>query len=70
MGFIDGPTLILLLVSGISLGLYGAFGIDLVPYTVGETHRALAYQILGFAGVWQLFRQPWWHFASWWDSEE
>ena len=56
MGLVDGPTLLLLLASAISLGLYGVFGV----YTVGDSHRDLIYIVLGLAGLWQLFRQPWW----------
>jgi uncharacterized membrane protein YuzA (DUF378 family) len=60
MGWIDGPTLLLLLATAISVGLYGVFGVDVVGYVVEDTYRHYAYLLVGFAGLWQLIRQPWW----------
>lgn len=65
MGAIDGPTLLLLLVAGFCLGLFGLFGFDAVAWAIGEQYKSLAYTLVGAAALWQLFRQPWWSEGGW-----
>jgi uncharacterized membrane protein YuzA (DUF378 family) len=61
MGIVDGLTLLLLLVVGFCLGLFGFFGFDALAWAVGEQNRFLVYQATGVAAVWQFFRQHrWW----------
>jgi uncharacterized membrane protein YuzA (DUF378 family) len=56
MWAIDHPSMILIILAGINLGLKAAFGIDLVErYLSNYSH--ITYEIVGLAAVWQLTRQ-------------
>jgi uncharacterized membrane protein YuzA (DUF378 family) len=56
MWAIDHPSMILIILAGINLGLKAAFDIDLVErYLNGYSH--ITYEIVGLSAVWQLTRQ-------------
>jgi uncharacterized membrane protein YuzA (DUF378 family) len=56
MWIIDCPTLILVIVAGLCLGLVGVFGWD-APGDLLGAHKNLAFMLIGLSAVWQLFRQ-------------
>jgi uncharacterized membrane protein YuzA (DUF378 family) len=53
MWMIDHPSMILLIVGGIDLGVKGAFGIDLGGRYLGGYTNA-AYILVGISALWQL----------------
>jgi uncharacterized membrane protein YuzA (DUF378 family) len=53
---IDFPTLVLILAAGLELGSQGFFGFSFFGWLFGSWKTA-AYQITGFAAIWQLCRQ-------------
>jgi uncharacterized membrane protein YuzA (DUF378 family) len=53
---VDWPTLIVVIVAGISLGLFGAFGFDAATWLFGD-NASLAYIGVGACAIWQLCRQ-------------
>jgi uncharacterized membrane protein YuzA (DUF378 family) len=56
MWAIDHPSMIMIILGGIDLGLKGAFGIDIAhQYLGGYTNTA--YVLVGIAAIWQLKRQ-------------
>jgi uncharacterized membrane protein YuzA (DUF378 family) len=56
MWFIDSPTLVLIIVAGLQLGLQGFFGYDAIGHLFGENER-FVYMLIGLSAVWQFFRQ-------------
>jgi uncharacterized membrane protein YuzA (DUF378 family) len=56
MRVVDVPTLVLVLIAGLHLGILGFFGVDLATKVLGE-HTSLAYEIVGISAAWQLLRQ-------------
>lgn len=56
MWWIDFPTLVLIVLAAIVLGVLGATGINIIEYILGEYAR-IAYLVFGIAGLWQLTRQ-------------
>jgi uncharacterized membrane protein YuzA (DUF378 family) len=46
----------MILAAGIELGSEGAFGFSLFDWVFGA-HKLLAYDVIGFAALWQLVRQ-------------
>ena len=56
MRVIDLPTLLLILAAGFELGLQGWFGFSIVGWLFG-TWKIVAYEVIGCAAIWQLFRQ-------------
>ena len=59
MWAIDAPTLLLVLLGAIYLGLLGFFNFDAISWALGEGYRQLTFQVVGVAAVWQLLRQRW-----------
>jgi len=55
MWLIDFTTLVLILLGATYLGVVGLFGFDVFDYFPGW--RYIAYDIIGFAAVWQWSRQ-------------
>ena len=56
MWYIDFPTLVLVILGGIQLGLIGLFGFDsgvFIPHSYAKPFFVL----IGFGAVWQLFWQ-------------
>jgi uncharacterized membrane protein YuzA (DUF378 family) len=56
MWAIDHPSMILIILAGMNLGLKAAFDIDLVERYLGDYSR-ITYEIVGLAAIWQLMRQ-------------
>jgi uncharacterized membrane protein YuzA (DUF378 family) len=52
----DFPTLILVILGGIQLGLIGLFGFDSAVFLPDGYAKPL-FVLVGFSAVWQLFRQ-------------
>jgi uncharacterized membrane protein YuzA (DUF378 family) len=55
---IDFPTLLLVLIGAIHLGVSGLFDVDLITKIMGQYARHTEI-LIGAAGVWQIFRQRW-----------
>ena len=56
MWLIDFPTLVLIIVGGLDLGVQGFFGYDAAAAAFGP-HIRIAYMVVGISAVWQLLRQ-------------
>ena len=56
MWIIDFPTLVLIIVGGLDLGVLGFFGYDAAAAAFGPNVR-FAYMAVGVSAVWQLMRQ-------------
>jgi uncharacterized membrane protein YuzA (DUF378 family) len=56
MWLIDFPTLLLIIVGGLDLGVLGFFGYDTAAPVFGP-HIRIAYMAVGVSAVWQLMRQ-------------
>jgi uncharacterized membrane protein YuzA (DUF378 family) len=56
MWIIDFPTLILIIVGGLDLGLQGFFGYDAAAAIFGSNAK-FAYMAIGLSAIWQLMRQ-------------
>jgi uncharacterized membrane protein YuzA (DUF378 family) len=56
MWIIDFPTLVLIIVAGLYLGLIGVFGWDAAGDLLG-VYKNLVFMIIGLSAVWQIFRQ-------------
>ena len=56
MWAIDHPTMILIILGGLHLGIKGAFGVDLAEKYLGSYTDAV-YVLTGLAAIWQLRRQ-------------
>jgi uncharacterized membrane protein YuzA (DUF378 family) len=56
MWFIDFPTLVLIIVAGVQLGVQGFFGFDTIGHIFGENEK-FAFMVIGLSAVWQFFRQ-------------
>jgi uncharacterized membrane protein YuzA (DUF378 family) len=56
MWAIDHPSMILIILAGINLGLKAAFDVDLVERYLGD-YSHITYEIVGLAALWQLTRQ-------------
>jgi uncharacterized membrane protein YuzA (DUF378 family) len=54
--FIDFPTLVLVLIGGLLLGVQGIFGLDILAQYLGPAAR-LIQAVIGIAAVWQFSRQ-------------
>jgi uncharacterized membrane protein YuzA (DUF378 family) len=55
-GPIDFCTLVLIVAGGFQLGLQGLFEFDFTGWLFGSWQKGL-YDLIGFAAVWQLWRQ-------------
>lgn len=56
MWAIDHPSMILIILGGIGLGLKGAFGVDISQQYLGG-HTNTFFVLIGLAAMWQLTRQ-------------
>jgi uncharacterized membrane protein YuzA (DUF378 family) len=56
MWCIDFPSLILVILGGIQLGLIGLFGFESAVFLPDNYAKPL-FALVGFSAVWQLFRQ-------------
>ena len=56
MWLIDFPTLILIIVGGLDLGVLGFFGYDAAAAAFGPNAK-FAYMAIGLSAIWQLMRQ-------------
>jgi uncharacterized membrane protein YuzA (DUF378 family) len=56
MWLIDFPTLVLIIVGGLDLGVLGFFGYDAATAVFGP-HARIFYMAVGISAVWQLMRQ-------------
>jgi uncharacterized membrane protein YuzA (DUF378 family) len=56
MWLIDFPTLVLVIIGGLDLGVLGYFGFDVATAVFGP-HARVAYMAVGISAVWQLLRQ-------------
>ena len=55
---IDKPTMALVLLGAINVGLIGIFKFDFFHWAFGDW-ETIAKGFVGVAGTWQLLRQPW-----------
>ena len=58
MGFIDLPTLVLVLLGAADVGSVGILGVDMISKIAGQYARTIEVMI-GLAAIWQFFRQRW-----------
>jgi uncharacterized membrane protein YuzA (DUF378 family) len=56
MWLIDFSTLVLIIASGLNLGVLGFFGYNTAAAAFGP-HIQIAYMVVGISAVWQLLRQ-------------
>jgi uncharacterized membrane protein YuzA (DUF378 family) len=59
MWWIDFPTLVLMIVGGLLIGVQGVFGVDLTTEYLNSSAR-IAQIAIGASALWQLSRQRLW----------
>jgi uncharacterized membrane protein YuzA (DUF378 family) len=57
LGLIDLPTLMIVLLGGLYLGLLGAFNVDFLQMFMGGMGARLVYAAIGLSALWQFSRQ-------------
>ena len=57
MGFIDFPTLVLIIIGSLLVGVHGITGVDVLHNYLGSTAGTVAEIAIGASGLWQFSRQ-------------
>jgi len=57
LGWIDIPTLLIVILAALNIGFKAFFGIDLAARVLSPQFYRLVSVLVGMSGVWQFFRQ-------------